>query len=573
MSRTITSWQDARTKQFLASLEKPKTEPIQKDIKYFASLAVPPQRAKPEPAGWVYDRNEYVQHYVGSTYIAVSAIARRIAMQPVRVKRKINDAGDDQFERVESDHPLMILFNEVNPRDTQYDLWFHTVAWKLITGDAYWWKAKNGFDVPTEVWPIPSQWVRAIPSREKYIEAYEIRSFFGRRPQPILAEDIVHIREPNVDWSGNGRFYGYPVMKANARMVDIEEKLLARQYYGLTNYAPPGLHYSTEEEFNEDQVLDIRRQIMQQHRAAEQTGSPIITHSGVVASDFSPNPREMDYQSSLDAALDYTLAIHGVPKAIVGLIADVNRASMQGSMIAFADNTINPMLIQLGQALTQGLAHDFGEDLVIEFESVTINDTEKIRKDIEVAAKSGAITPNEIRQVMLEREPYRNGGDRAFVSTGFAEATFGKNFNEEEQGEDLPPERIFNGTQINAASRIVSDVALGKLTRDSGVGMLIVLLNLTPEQAEQVIGSAGTTEQLEELKPKPKEEQDNPLDETGEDAEVDTSQKPASGERVGGQDEDDVNTEKSLQEIVRLHLSKRRNDILSLLNERNGYSK
>jgi len=51
---------------------------------------------------------------------------------------------------------------------------------------------------------------------------------------------------------------------------------------------------------------------------------------------------------------------------------------------------------------------------------------------------------------------------------------------------------VLNGAQITAATAIVTAVAAGDIPRDSGVGQLMVLFNLTKEQAEQIMGSAGT---------------------------------------------------------------------------------
>jgi hypothetical protein len=50
-----------------------------------------------------------------------------------------------------------------------------------------------------------------------------------------------------------------------------------------------------------------------------------------------------------------------------------------------------------------------------------------------------------------------------------------------------------NGAQVTAASQIVEKVAAGILPRDSGISQLIFFFQLTPEQAEQVMGLAGTS--------------------------------------------------------------------------------
>lgn len=53
-----------------------------------------------------------------------------------------------------------------------------------------------------------------------------------------------------------------------------------------------------------------------------------------------------------------------------------------------------------------------------------------------------------------------------------------------------------NGAQISAATAIITAVALGEMPRDTGIGQLKVLFNLTPEQAEEMMGSAGTGKKI-----------------------------------------------------------------------------
>ena len=54
------------------------------------------------------------------------------------------------------------------------------------------------------------------------------------------------------------------------------------------------------------------------------------------------------------------------------------------------------------------------------------------------------------------------------------------------------PDFVLNGAQITAATAIVLSVAAGAIPRDSGLGQIEILFNLTRKQAEQIMGSAGT---------------------------------------------------------------------------------
>ncbi|MEK6744286.1 MAG: DUF935 family protein [Nitrospirota bacterium] len=62
---------------------------------------------------------------------------------------------------------------------------------------------------------------------------------------------------------------------------------------------------------------------------------------------------------------------------------------------------------------------------------------------------------------------------------------------------------VLNGAQITAATAIVMAVANGEIPRDAGLGQLQVLFNLTPQQAEQLMGTAGTAQFKQAASPEP----------------------------------------------------------------------
>lgn len=60
------------------------------------------------------------------------------------------------------------------------------------------------------------------------------------------------------------------------------------------------------------------------------------------------------------------------------------------------------------------------------------------------------------------------------------------------QGVEKVADTALNGAQVTAASQIVEKVAAGILPRESGISQLVFFFQLSPQQAEQVMGTAGT---------------------------------------------------------------------------------
>ena len=210
-------------------------------------------------------------------------------------------------------------------------------------------------------------------------------------------------------------------------MVDIEDAMQKRLWHNFKNFSPPGLHYSANEktDISPGELGDILQWYATQHANSEHSGRPIVDYPGFTVTEFKNSVREMDYAKSLEVAMDTILATYGVPKAVVGLVKDSNRANMESAMLTFAENTINPMLIHMGQHLTQGLAHEFDENLVVHFEPMVVEDSEVTRKAIETASRAGALAPNEVREELFARGPYKFGGDLPIVPGTMTEAQFG----------------------------------------------------------------------------------------------------------------------------------------------------
>ena len=292
----------------------------------FAQIAIGPGSSKEEVAQWVHNRSEFVRHNRNSVFIAVNAIARKMAMSKVNVGRVITKKGIERVEPVKYSHPLRELFRQVNPEMNQWELWYYTEGWKLLTGDAFTWKAQNRYGITKQLWPMPSQWVHSIPDRDRYVSGYRVESYFGGGTEAVLPRDqVIHIREPNLDWSGSGRFYGYAPLAAAASSVEIEANMFERLNASFKNYAQPGQIFSTEQRLTESQLRSLYGQIIGQHGLAEHFGKPMITHAGLKPMMQQASVREMDYGKSLEVTMSLTLAVFGVPKAVVGLVADQNR--------------------------------------------------------------------------------------------------------------------------------------------------------------------------------------------------------------------------------------------------------
>jgi len=374
------------------------------------------------PARWVEDRNKYAQQYKGSTYIAIGAIARMAAMQKAKVFRKFKQKGTWKTEEVSPTHPLVQLLRDVNPVDTEWDLWFYMVGWRLLTGDSFLYKAKNGFGVPQQIWPMPTQWVKVLSGETEMVGGYQINSGSLGDDWVVPPDWMIHVKNPSLDWSDSGRYYGTPSIKAAATTIDLEDEMHRRLYYQFKNFAAPGMVFECDKRLQPHQVHQLWANLFAQHSMADQTGAPMISHSGLKLSGQynSGSVKELDYSSSLDRTLSITLATHGVPKEVVGLTDGSNKSTSEAALIVFAKNTVDPILEHLSQHLTQKLASDFPGNLFIKLGPCNVDSQQSLRDNILTCLKCGAITPDEVRELLMQLKPFGGEmGDRPVMVSGF----------------------------------------------------------------------------------------------------------------------------------------------------------
>ena len=171
-----------------------------------------------QPADWAEDVEEQVRHYRHWVYAAVRAIASKVAGTELTLCARRADGVDEVTDLA---HPLVRLLEEVNPFETRHGLWERTVTFLELTGNAYWYVAENRLGVPAEIWLIPSQMMRVVPDRQRFIKGYVCRVEgsevgFDRR-------DIIHLKYPNP----RSLYYGRGPLQAAAASVDAVVALCA----------------------------------------------------------------------------------------------------------------------------------------------------------------------------------------------------------------------------------------------------------------------------------------------------------------------------------------------------------
>lgn len=376
----------------------------------------------------VRDYAECLRLYRGSFAIAAGVRARSIASRQITVKRRVTKKSGLAYEDVSPNHLLCETLRNPNEYDTAFDLHFKTILLQSVFGDSYALKTRNGFGVPNQITPLYPQWMSVIPSPEKYIAGYRVNTWrFGTMGYDVERKDIVRFESFNVDGMGDSPFYGMPTSALAEDTIELESEMYSRVRHKLNNYAKPGLIFGTDQRLSAIQLEQNAHEIWSQHHAAEQTGKPMIVHTNMklLAGGDGGQNEELDYLESLQATQKLNSSAIGVPLSVLGLVSDQNRASAEAAMFTYATNIINPDCVQYGQRWTKDLAEDYEEDLEVFIDPLDTNSLQDLIRAVEACWRSGAITPNEIRDRLMNLPPMKAGGNDPVMPAGSMIANYG----------------------------------------------------------------------------------------------------------------------------------------------------
>jgi HK97 family phage portal protein len=442
----------------------------------------------------------------GWVWAAVRLKAQRVAGQPIHVakdqKRPSGKKGLSDTDGLEplDQHPILDLLANPNELMTSWSLMSSTVFSLELTGRSLWWVTES--DGRQVIMPIPSTWVQDVDAKRT---VWQIQPTGSATSFPVPGDEIVHFYYPDPA----DPFGCISPLQQIATAVEADNAIGECQYQSFRGILPrvaitigKSAGIGGAPAVRPTLTAMQRKQIVEAIKTAYQSWSrfeePIIL-DGLIENihKLSNNPTELDFLNSSKLTKSRILQGYGVSPILLGEVEGANRASATVADEIFVSNAVNPLCHLMSLTLTEWLPPMFGEELQVWIEPAKAKDSEMQLKRWQAGAQAKVVTPNEYRRAVLNL-PDIEGGDKlpesepALPSLPTASDQAKPEAKPDtEQQIQVAPELTLNGAQIAAASAIVQSVADGKISRDSGVGQLMVLLNLTEDQAERVMGSVG----------------------------------------------------------------------------------
>jgi HK97 family phage portal protein len=402
------------------------------------------------------------------------------------VINKVMELGEDMVEVTET-HPVIDVLRKANHVYNGFDLTLLRTLYQELTGNAYLHPIIDpALGIPTQLWPMPSQWMQVIPSRDQFVDGY----VYGADDVQAIrfeADEVVHFKRPNPD----NLFYGLGKVEAAYGSIAANQAVHEMDLATFENHARPdyavivnGPHRRAD--------LDVFEQHVSERLRGTRKSGQFLTVSGDV--QFTPlnfPPKDLGGREEI---VEEIAAVFGVPVSMMKA-NDPNLASARAGFSQWRESTILPLLRMDEDVLNQILLPMFGieDDACLAYDNPVPADSAFDLQERQTSVAGGWMTLNEARAAQGLTENDNPLADELLING----QPLGAMPEPAMPGLDLPPLALSteNVTEydndpelmVNSIKSVLEDVATAKLSAHAAIGLCRKMGMDSTEATESVL--------------------------------------------------------------------------------------
>lgn len=286
------------------------------------------------------------------------------------------------------EHPALDLLYHVNKCHNQVDLLELTSLFLEITGNAYWCLRKDDFNIPRELYLIPSQFVTVQADEHGFPAQYQVGNGQEKRVYPRA--EILHFMCPSLE---TPYLSGMSPLRAAWQRVMISWKELAYLDSVLTNNAMPSAILTPNEPISQFESERLAREFMAKFKGAG-NGGIMVADGPMTLQPLSFPPRQIAELDLYQVVKTSVCNAFGVPIDIFQP-GQANRSSAEAAQYNLAVFCIKPRITRLLEKLNTELLPLFDPRLFLEAEAVVPEDKAFELQKRQAMLAGGVITRDE----------------------------------------------------------------------------------------------------------------------------------------------------------------------------------
>lgn len=322
------------------------------------------------------------------------AVVDRIASDLASVGGRLLRVNEDGSETEVTQHPFLDFMAQPNPlyEMTSSAIWRLHEIYLMLVGEGFFLIERDAIGRPVEFWNVPPHWVKMTPYLGN--PNYQIVSP-GGLSMGIPVDDMFVMKQLNpLD----------PFMRGLgiADEVEIDEYAAKFQKRFFYNDATPPTVFIMPDATPEQRDAFMagwnkrHKGVENSHKAAALTGNVSVHELG------KGEGKNLGFIESRVAMRDAVLEHFGVPREIMGITENSNRATADAAQYIYAKNVLMPRLRNREEAINKQLLPLFslGEHYVWRFDSIIPYDKDFDKAKALDGWQSGLLMKNEARELL-----------------------------------------------------------------------------------------------------------------------------------------------------------------------------
>ncbi len=324
------------------------------------------------------------------------AVVDRIASDIANISGRLYEVDSNGVEVELTSHPFLDFMKNPNPlyEMTSSALWRLHEIYLLLVGESFFLIERDETERPVELWNVPPHWVKMTPYLGN--PYYTIISTSGMT-MTVPVDDMFVMKQLN---PLDPFLRGLGIAESIADEVEIDEYAAKFQKRFFYNDATPPVVFlmpnATADQRDEFMARWNKKHqgVENSHRAAAFTGEVDVKTLG------NSNGKSLDFVDSRLALRDAVLEHFGVPREIMGITENSNRATADSAQYIYAKNVLMPKIKNREEAINKQLLPLFGGNLIWRYDVVVPYDKDFDKAKALDAYNAGLITRNEARQLL-----------------------------------------------------------------------------------------------------------------------------------------------------------------------------
>lgn len=295
------------------------------------------------------------------------------------VKQRRRDGSLEPMQ--DPQDPLVALLAKPNPEQTTFTFLETLFTHQQVSGNWFFRKIRSAAGNVVQLWPLRPDRVKIVPGKDGWIDHYNF-VLHGDPGEgiPYPAADVVHDPlhpDPLED------FWGLSPIAVLARFGDLDNSAADYLRAFFQNDATPAGILKLKAKVLSEERQRIKELWIKEHTQGKGWHTVSVLDADADYTALGASPDKLRLSHIWDQTESRICTAFGVPPILVGALVGLNRSTFANYAEArrsFWEETLVPLYKRCGQRLTEGLALDFGEDLVIEFDLSTVEALQENRK-------------------------------------------------------------------------------------------------------------------------------------------------------------------------------------------------